>query len=107
MVDPGDKGSERLMTLRFHTNEGPVTLVSAYAPTLTFTAEAKDEFYINISNVVKNIPPPKEHVMILGDFNALVGADHDSWPSCLGHFGIGKINDNGQCLLEFCSYKSA
>ncbi|XP_076042204.1 uncharacterized protein LOC143026092 [Oratosquilla oratoria] len=59
----------------------------------------------NISNIVKNIPS-KEHVIILGDFNARVGADHDSWPSCLGHFGIGKINDNGQRLLEFCSYNS-
>ncbi|XP_076067648.1 uncharacterized protein LOC143040440 [Oratosquilla oratoria] len=67
MVEPGDKGSERLMTLRLHTSEGPVTLVSAYAPTLTSTAEAKDEFYINISNI---------------------------------------INENGQRLLEFCSYNS-
>ena len=105
MVEPGDKGSERLMTLRLHTSEGPVTLVSAYAPTLTSTAEAKDEFYININSVVKSIPP-KEHVIILGDFNARVGADHDSWPSCLGHFGIGKCNDNGQRLLEFCSYNN-
>ncbi len=44
MVEPGDKGCERLMTLRLHTADGPVTLVSAYAPTLTPTAEAKDEF---------------------------------------------------------------
>ncbi|XP_076059478.1 uncharacterized protein LOC143036108 [Oratosquilla oratoria] len=48
----------------------------------------------------------QEYAIILGDFNARVGADHDSWPSCLGHFGIGKINDNGQRLLEFCSYNS-
>ncbi|XP_076065306.1 uncharacterized protein LOC143039313 [Oratosquilla oratoria] len=53
MVEPGDKGSERLMTFRLHTSEGPVTLVSAYAPTLTSTAEAKNEFYINISNITK------------------------------------------------------
>lgn len=24
--------------------------------------------------------------------------------SCFRHFGVGKINKNGQCLLEFCSY---
>ncbi|XP_076052811.1 uncharacterized protein LOC143032227 [Oratosquilla oratoria] len=58
MVEPGDKGSERLMTLRLHTSEGPVTLVSAYAPTLTSTAEAKDEFYINISNISLRGPTP-------------------------------------------------
>ena len=34
----------------------------------------------------------------------VVGADQDSWPSCLGPFGVGKMNENGQRLLEFCSY---
>ena len=32
MVEPGDKGFERLLTLRLQTSDGPVTLVSAYAP---------------------------------------------------------------------------
>ena len=81
------------MTLHLHTSNSPVTLVSAYVPTLTSTAEAKDEFYANLSNIMKDIPP-KENLIILGDFNARVGADHDSWPSCLGHLR----------LLEFYSY---
>ena len=41
MIEPGDKGWERLLTLRFHTSDGPATLISAYAPTLTTTPEAK------------------------------------------------------------------
>ena len=89
MVEPGDKGSERLLTLRLQTSDGPVTLVSAYAPTLTSTPEAKDEFYTNLSDIIKNIPRNK-HLVLLGDFNARVGADHDSWPSCLGHFRVGQ-----------------
>ena len=36
----------------------------------------------------------------------LVGADHSSWPTCLGHFGIGNMNENGQRLLELCCYHS-
>ena len=35
-----------------------------------------------------------EHLFLLGDFNARVGDDHDSWPTCLGHYGTGKINEN-------------
>lgn len=108
--EPGDKGCKCLLTLQLHTSDSPVTIVSAYAPTLTSTPEAKDEFYSTLSIVIKNIPSNK-HVVLLGDFNAGVGAEHDSWPSCLGHFevgkinfGVGKINENRQHLLELCSY---
>ena len=33
-----------------------------------------------------------------------VQIDHDSWPSCLGQFGVGKMNENGQRLLELCIF---
>ncbi|KAL7879699.1 hypothetical protein SRHO_G00019530 [Serrasalmus rhombeus] len=78
MVEPHDKGSEHLLTLRLHTSEGPVTLISAYAPTLTSTPEAKDEFYTNLNDVIKNFHR-SEHLVLLGNLNARVGGDHDSW----------------------------
>lgn len=40
----------------------------------------------------------------MGHFNARVGADFDSWPRSISHFGMGKLNENGQKLLELCSY---
>ena len=43
-------------------------------------------------------------MVILGDFNAHIGSDNKVWPNCLGHFGVGKSNDNGQQLLTHCSY---
>ncbi|XP_072179817.1 craniofacial development protein 2-like [Diadema setosum] len=49
------------------------------------------EFYSNLSDVIRNIPD-NEHLVLLGDFNARVGADHDSWPSCLEHFGTKPQN---------------
>ena len=105
MVEPGDMGCERLLTLHLYTSDGPISLISAYAPTLTSTPEAKDEFYSSLNVVIKNIPN-NEQIVLLGSFNARVGPDRDSWPSCLGCFGVGKVNDNGQRLLEFCSYHS-
>ena len=102
-VEPGNNGSERLLTLRLNTTAGPVTLVSVYALTLSASPDTKDEFYDQLSATISNISN-KEQLILLGDFNARVGADQRSWPSCLGKFGIGKMNDNGQRLLELCAY---
>ena len=74
MVEPGNNGSERLLTLRLNTTAGPVTLVSVYAPTLSATPDTKDEFYDQLSATISNISN-KEQLILLGDFNARVGAD--------------------------------
>ena len=44
--------------------------------------------------------PDSEPLFLLWDFNASVGGDHESWPDCIGHFGVGRMNENGQRLLE-------
>ena len=33
-----------------------------------------------------------------------MAADCDSWTSCLGPFGAEKLNENGQRLLELCTF---
>ena len=65
--------------------------------------DTKDQFYSHLDSAISSVPK-SEAVYILGDFNARVGADHDSWPVPLGHHGIGRINENAQRLLELCSY---
>ena len=103
MSEPGSNGSERLLTLRLNTTAGPVTLVSVYAPTMSATSDTKDEFYENLAAIISSVPN-NEQLILLGDFNARVGANHDTWPSCIGQFGVGKMNENGQRLLELCTY---
>ena len=103
MIERGSNGSERLLTLRLNTIAGPVTFVSVYAPTMSATSDTKDEFYENLAASISSVPN-NEQLVLLGDFNARVGADHDTWPSCLGQFGVGKINENGQRLFELCTY---
>ena len=95
MVEPGSGGSERFLTLRLDSTTGPVTLISVYAPTLSAAPDTKDMFYENLASIIRNIPS-REEVVLLCDFNARVGADYDSWSSCLSQFGVGKMNENGQ-----------
>ena len=48
--------------------------------------------------------PSSEGIYLLGDFNTHVGTDWQAWPTCLGHFGIGRMNENGQRLLNLCCH---
>ncbi|CAE1168442.1 unnamed protein product [Acanthosepion pharaonis] len=98
-VEPSSNGSERLLIFRLNTTTSPVTLVSVYASTLYTTP---DKFYDNLSTTISSIPR-KQHLVLLGDFNTRVSADYP-WHLCLEQFGVGKTNDNGQRLLELCTY---
>jgi len=103
MIEPGKEGSERILSLRLHTSDGPVTLFSVYAPTLYSTHEAKDQFYDQLQSTIQKVPSV-DSLILLGDFKASVGEDYSSWPNCLGPFGVGSMNDNGQhleaCILQ-------
>ena len=101
-IIPPSEGTERLLKLQLQTSAGLISLISAYAPTLTFASELKDRFYDAAINKVSL----EEPLFIFGDFNARVGANHSSWPTCLGHFGIGNMNENGQSLQELCCHHS-
>jgi len=102
-VQLGDTGTERLLSMRLNTSDGPLNLLCIYAPTLTAPDDIKDSFYNQLETTIKGYQK-QEALIILGDFNARVGDDYEAWPNCLGHFGVGKCNDNGQRLLELCSY---
>ena len=96
-------GTDRILALRLQTKQGLVNFLCIYAPSLCSPAETKDRFYEELDRTLKTIPP-SEQLFLMGDFNARVGADNDSWSDCLGCFGVGKLNENGQRLLELCCH---
>ncbi|XP_014779253.1 craniofacial development protein 2-like [Octopus bimaculoides] len=102
-IEPPSGGTERILSRRFLSRSGSVHLLSIYTHTLYSSEETKDQFYKVLNCVIRNIPT-NENIYLLGDFNARVGSDHDSWPICVGYFGIDNMNDNGQRLLGFCTY---
>ncbi|KAI8515959.1 hypothetical protein Bbelb_067720 [Branchiostoma belcheri] len=95
--------NERLMKLRLPiSNKRFLTIVSAYAPTLTSTEESKEQFYADLDTVLRTVPG-NDKLLVLGDFNARVGKDYEQWKGVIGKHGLGKVNSSGLSLLSKCA----
>ena len=105
-VQLDNTGTERLLSMHLNTSDGPLNLLCVYAPTLTAPGDIKDSFCNQLESTIKGYQK-QEPLIILGDLNVRVGSDNEAWPTYLGHFGVGKCNDNGQRLLELCSVGGA
>ena len=78
------------------------TIVSAYAPTMTNPDDVKDKFYNDLNSVI-SATPRTDKLILLGDFNASVGTDHQTWEGEIGTEGTGKCNSNVLLLLKKCA----
>ena len=58
-------------------------------------------FYEELEAKIR-LTPAEEHVFLLEDLNARLGADYEPWSCSLGHFSVDKLNENGQGFLELC-----
>ena len=104
LVGPPKGINDRLISLRIPPSHGKkfATIISAYAPTMTNPDEVKDKFYEDLSVLISSVPT-SDKLIILGDFNARVGCDSDSWDGVIGKHGVGKCNSNGLLLLRTCA----
>ena len=96
--------NERLMTMSLPIKGTTLHIISAYAPTLSQSDTVKEQFYESLNRTLSDIPPSHK-ILLLGDFNARVGTEHDVWEGILGKHGIGAVNSNGTALLSLCSQK--
>ena len=69
---------------------------------MTNENETKELFYRYLDSLLSEIPAA-DKLILLGDFNARVGKDHEAWSQVLEKFGRGKMNSNGEMLLTKCS----
>ena len=95
--------NDRLISLRIPlTKDRHAVLVSAYASTMTNPEDIKEKFYEDLDNLLKTIPS-QDKLLVLGDFNARVGTDFQTWEGIIGRNGVGKCNSNGLLLLQTCA----
>ena len=76
------------------------TIVQIYAPTSSAEEEDSDAFYDKVRSVLDQIPNG-DILYIIGDWNAKVGKELSI--DITGNFGLGKRNERGDKLVEFCS----
>ena len=94
--------SERIISLRLPLRPKRfVTIVSVYAPTMDSPETNILSFYDELRPLFLNIPDD-DKIILLGDLNARVGRDSQTW-KCLGSHGLGKANSNDLQLLQFCN----
>ena len=99
--------SERIIKIRLKTHLAYATIIAVYAPINPVSANAEanvqsDSFYEQLQACLADVSP-KDMIIILGDFNARVGSDFNSWKSVIGPHGLGEMNGNGTRLLDFCA----
>ncbi|XP_070152510.1 craniofacial development protein 2-like [Polyergus mexicanus] len=92
--------SDRVIYIIFKINSKyNMQIIQAYAPTSASTNEENEAFYEGLT-AAKNTEKAK-FTIIIGDFNAKVGAKAATDLSCVGAFGLGKRNRRGQAMVDF------
>ena len=75
------------------------SISQVYAPTSNAEEAEIEQFYEDLQDLLE-LTPQKDVLFIIGDWNAKVGSQ--GTPGVTGKFGLGKWNEAGQRLIEFC-----
>ena len=94
--------SDRIMWLKLKGEKVDTSIIQVYMPTSEHPDEEIDEMYDAIEEILEN-EIKKDNVIIMGDWNSVVGEGVDGKE--VGQFGLGRRNERGEKLVEFCRRK--
>ncbi|CAF3333272.1 unnamed protein product [Rotaria sp. Silwood2] len=91
--------NERVALLRLQLKKTTITVIQIYAP----NNEADyPEFLDIVATTMENVPV-SDSILLIGDFNAHVGNDSQTWNGIIGPNGDKDLNNQGRLLLDFCA----
>ncbi|XDV17659.1 hypothetical protein PO909_023489 [Leuciscus waleckii] len=89
--------NERVASLRLWVGDRSLTVVCAYGPNGSVEYPA----FLGTMRGVLESAPTVDSVVLLGDFNAHVGSDSDTWRGVVGRKGPPDLKPSGVLLLDF------
>ena len=91
--------NDRIISIRFQGKPFNITVIQIYVPTSNAEEAEVERFYEDLQGLLE-LTPKKYVLFIIGDWNAKVGSQETH--GVTGKFGLGKWNEAGQRLIEFC-----
>ena len=88
-----------MISVCFQGNPFNIIVIQVYAPTNNAEEAEVEWFYEDLQDLLE-LTPKKDVLFIIGDWNTKVGSQET--PGVTGKFGLGKENEPGQRLTEFC-----
>ena len=87
-----------MISVHFQGKPFNIRVIQGYAPTTNAEEDEIEWFYEDLQDL--ELTPKKDVLFIIGNWNAQVGSQ--AIPGVAGMFALGRQNEAGQKLTEFC-----